>query len=66
MRPRRWRDWICYSGAAVSVTVNPFHWSLLPWFRDISNWEWPGPNERTWSMGWLFLTLRVWIDDGAW
>jgi len=48
------------------VIVNPFHWSLLPWFRDISNWEWPGPNERTWSMGWLFLTLRVWIDDGAW
>ena len=57
--------WLMYSGAAVTVTLNPAHWSLCPWARKDYN-EWAGPREWTGSAGWLFLTVRVWIDDGSW
>jgi hypothetical protein len=58
--------WLRYSGACVILTVNPLHWKLLPWLRRESNLEWPGPNEHTWAMGFLFVTVRVWLDDGSW
>ena len=58
--------WIRYSGASVAVTLNPLHWRGVPAggveFVD----EWRGPNERSWSASWLFVTIRVWIDDGSW
>jgi len=57
--------WLTYSGLSVILTVNPLHWSLLPWARRERS-EWDGPNEWTSSCGWLFLTIRVWIDDGSW
>ena len=45
--------------------MNPAWWRVVPWAqRDYT--EWAGPNEHTYSAGWLFLTVRVWIDDGAW
>ena len=28
--------------------------------------EWVGPHERAWFVSWLFLTVRVWVDDGSW
>lgn len=59
-------NWLRYSGASVIITVNPCHWRGLPWIRNESNLEWPSPNERTVSLGWLFLTIRIWIDDGSW
>jgi len=59
-------NWIRYSGVGVIFTLNPLHWKVLPWFRDETNQEWPAPNERTWAAGFLFLTIRVWIDDGSW
>jgi len=59
-------DWIRYSGVSISLHLNPLHWKVLPWFRDETNQEWPSPNERTWAVGFLFLTIRVWIDDGSW
>jgi hypothetical protein len=58
-------NWLKYSGASVSVTLNPYHWSLVPFARSIAS-EWELPNERNYSVGWLFLTIRVWIDDGTW
>jgi hypothetical protein len=57
--------WIKHSGASVIFTLNPLHWSLVPWVRAEYN-EWAGPNERTKSVTCLFLTVRVWIDDGSW
>jgi len=57
--------WIRYSGASISVTLNPLHWSLEP-FAYPTYKEWRGPNEHNWAAGWLFLTIRVWIDDGSW
>lgn len=60
--------WLKYSGACIMFTVNPLHWRAWPWWRaDSDSSEWPlGPDERTWTMGWLMITVRIWIDDGAW
>ena len=58
--------WLRYSGASMIVKVNPLHWSLRPWAREERSLEWPVPNERTWSVGWLFVTVRIWIDNGDW
>ena len=58
--------WLRYSGFSVIIVGNPCHWSLWPWARREPNDGWPSPNERTWSVGWLFLTFRMWIDDGSW
>lgn len=60
-------NWLQYSGASVVITVNPWHWTWCPHARREHNKEWPlGPNERTYSAGWLFVTVRVWIDNGDW
>lgn len=58
--------WLTYSGASVIITVNPLHWRLVPQAGREFVGEWAGPNERTWYVSWLFLTLRLWIDDGSW
>ena len=57
--------WLRYSGASVIITVNPLHWRWKPWTTNFVD-EWIGPHERTVTMGWLFLTVRLWIDDGSW
>ena len=59
-------NWIRYSGVSVCLHLNPLHWKIWFWFRNETNAEWPGPNERTYAFGLLFLTVRVWIDDGSW
>ena len=58
--------WLKFSGVTVIAQVNPLHWRLTPWAREERNLEWPTPNERTWAMGWLFLVVRLWIDNGDW
>jgi len=58
--------WLRFSGVTVIAQVNPLHWRLQPWAREELNREWPTPNERTWALGWLFLVVRVWIDNGDW
>jgi len=57
--------WLRYSGASVSVTVNPLHWQWIPDFDEPLD-TWLGPNERRFYAAWLMITVRVWIDDGAW
>jgi hypothetical protein len=61
-------NWVKYSGAVINISVNPLYWKVLPWFKvDSDNAEWPlGPSEFTFSFGFLFLTVRIWIDDGRW
>ena len=58
--------WLRFSGVTVILQFNPLHWRLLPWAREEHINEWPTPNERTWAVGWLFLVVRVWIDNGDW
>jgi hypothetical protein len=55
-------NYLRYSGVSVSITINPFHWNVIPRYF-VSN-EWP--NENTKAVSWLFLTIRFWIDDGSW
>jgi hypothetical protein len=59
-------NWLRYSGASVIITVNPLHWRWRPQARETFIDEWVGPHERAWFVGWLFLTVRIWIDDGSW
>lgn len=59
-------NWLRYSGACATITVNPWHWTLVPQFYKDDNNGWLGPNERTWRMSWLMITVRVWVDNGAW
>jgi len=58
-------NWLTYSGLSVILTINPCHWRFVPRARKDFN-EWAGPNEWAGSVSWLFLTVRVWIDDGSW
>ena len=59
-------DWIRYSGASIAVTVNPFHWRWRPSATTCILDEWCGPHERQLKFTWLMVTVRIWIDDGAW
>ena len=58
--------WLRYSGASISVIVNPLHWVWTPICGRTYTDEWAGPKERSYQVRWLFLTVRVWIDDGSW
>ena len=58
--------WIRYSGVSVIIALNPLWWRWLPWARREITSEWAGPRERTWALGWLGVTVRIWIDDGSW
>lgn len=60
--------WMMYSGASIAVTLNPLHWSWLPRIErfDFKDTAWASPNGRTWSVSWLFLTIRGWVDNGDW
>lgn len=52
-----------YSGLSVILHLNPLHWKVLPWVRHEDDaWE----NSNTYSCGFLFLTIRIWIDNGDW
>ena len=58
--------WLRYSGASIAVTFNPLHWRWVPQARKTVTDEWVGPHEHAWFASWLFLTIRVWFDDGSW
>ena len=63
---RTWLDWLRFSGASVTVTVNPWHWQWWPQIQNEPFDTWIGPYERRFYVSWLMLTVRIWIDDGAW
>ncbi len=55
-------NYLKYSGASVIITVNPFHWRLTPRiYKDNNGWD-----DETYCFTFLFLTLRIWIDNGDW
>jgi hypothetical protein len=55
-------NYLKYSGASVSITLNPWHWSFVPKYFKSQEWG----EENTHTVSWLFLILRVWIDNGEW
>jgi hypothetical protein len=58
-------NYLKYSGLSVIIQLNPLHWKIWPWFRNESTVEWGSP-EKTYSFVFLFLTIRLWIDNGDW
>jgi len=58
-------NYLKYSGACVIIQLNPLHWKVWPWFKNETNSEW-GSAEYTCSLTFLFLTIRLWIDNGDW
>ena len=55
-------NYLKYSGASVTITINPYHWRYFPWlYKDITDW-----NDETYCFSFLFLTFRIWIDNGDW
>lgn len=54
-------NYLKFSGLAVTITVNPYQWSFLPIFKIDDDWDF-----FTYRFTFLFLTIRVWIDDGSW
>lgn len=59
-------SWVRYSGASIAVTLNPCSWSWQPRLNREYHDQWQGPDYRSWSMRWLFLTVIIWIDNGSW
>ena len=58
-------NYLKYSGLCVIIQLNPLHWKVWPWFKNETNSEW-GSAEYTCSLTFLFLTIRLWIDNGDW
>lgn len=57
-------NYLRYSGVSIIIHLNPLYWKVLPWYRNESSEEvW---TTNTHAIGFLFLTIRVWIDDGEW
>ena len=56
-------EYLKYSGASLCVTFNPFHWIWVPIIRREKELAW---DEDTFRISFLFLTLRIWIDNGEW
>lgn len=55
-------DYLKYSGVSLCITFNPYHWAWTPIVRrEEMQWD-----EDTFRASFLFLTLRIWIDDGSW
>lgn len=59
-------DWLRYSGASISFMINPCHWHWIPRRIPEPKDAWPRPHQRSLVVSWLGITLRAWIDDGAW
>jgi len=53
-----------YSGLSVIFNLNPLHWKVFPWYRNEQTAEFWSKN--THAVGFLFLTIRFWLDDGEW
>ena len=52
-----------YSGASISITLNPYHWAWFPIVRKETDMSW---DTESYRISLLFLTIRAWIDNGEW
>lgn len=55
-------NWLKYSGATLSFTLNPYHWGFQCKYRKSADvWE-----QDAFVLQLGPVSLRVWIDDGNW
>lgn len=59
-------NYLRYSGISVIITLNPLHWRWKPIAERTDSHEYPDCYIWRATVAWLFLTVRVWIDDGQW
>lgn len=59
-------NWLKYSGLCVILQFNPLNWTLLPTFKRERDITIDGPNTWTGKFNFLFLTIRLWFDNGDW
>lgn len=60
-------NYLKYSGASLTIYLNPLYWKAFPYIRNISKDDvYLGPDSHTWEFGFLFLIIRVWVDNGNW
>jgi hypothetical protein len=58
-------DWFRYSGIWLTLVFNPCHWRIS-YCIDPTKAEWPCPSRKEVEVQFLFLTLRIVIDNGDW
>lgn len=59
-------NWLRHSGVLITLTLNPFQWRWRPRAYKENNREWPEGLLRSYRVAWLFLNIRLWIDNGSW
>lgn len=62
MKIRDILDYFRFSEIVFIFCLNPFNWRFVP--RYFKNTEWR--KDRDYTISFLFLTIRVSIDDGSW
>lgn len=55
-------NWCKYSGGLIIFKLNPFQWNLIPKWQAVSHFG----NDRVYSVCWLLIEARVWLDSGNW
>lgn len=60
----KWFNWVRYSGAVITLHLNPLYWWAVPYFKQVEN-EF-GEQDRRWEFKFLCLKLTVWLDNGEW
>lgn len=59
------KKYLTCSNISVIIRLNPVLWAYIPFAHHVHD-EWKGPNEFNFAFGWLFLTIKIRIDDGSW
>jgi hypothetical protein len=55
-------NWIKYSGATITLKLNPLHWRFSCKFIALNEaWE-----TDHFLLELFPITIRVWFDDGSW
>jgi len=56
-------NWIRYSGVWITLVVNPLHWRIR--FENIFEDE-LNPKMKFIDLQFIFLNIKVVVDDGSW
>jgi hypothetical protein len=59
-------NYLRYSSIKISFQFNPFQWRWIPYFDSGKSNEWPDENAFFINAYWIFLSFRVYLDDGTW
>jgi hypothetical protein len=55
-------NWLRYSGIWVTLICNPYHWRVS--FNGKADPIWNGPNTKEYVIQFVFVSVRVVVDNG--